>query len=185
MRFSSVGFLMVLVAAVALTLVVPPALMQVIMQPLSGWGPREVLAYKTTLALIFWTPIVALGAVIRIRSQIELAGRSYGTSAVIAEAAALLLLFARILSSGMIGYVHGFPFFPDRESFFSPIVRKFAIDAPSGAAAATVAVWLILALAGTGQRPSGWFDHFCLFFGLFWVLWYLGRDLMFYLPWLW
>ena len=53
---------MALVAATALTFIIPPALLKLIMQPVSGWGPRELFTYKTTLALTFWTPIVALSA---------------------------------------------------------------------------------------------------------------------------
>jgi hypothetical protein len=175
--------LIALVAAVALTFVVPPALMKLIMQPLSGWGPREQLAYKITLALCFWTPIVGLIAaivVIRDRSRIGRVSRSYGISALIASTAAMFLLFVRGLSSILIGWwLRGWPVFPRSESYFSPEARRLAIDAPAATATAIVAVWLILALARAGRRPSDWFDRFCLLFGLLWVLWYsLGRDLV-------
>jgi hypothetical protein len=185
--------LMALVAALALTLVVPPSLIPLIQEGLSGWDYRDQLVYKTTLALIFWTPIVALMAVIvaiRTRSRLGRVGRSYGTAAVFAAAAAIFLLVVRGLSSSLIAwYLQGFSFFPEPDSYFSPTARRLAMDAPAATAAATVAVWLILALNGAGRRPADWFDRFCLLFGLLWVLWYLRRDLMLdlmlHIPWLW
>jgi hypothetical protein len=175
--------LMALVAALALTLVVPPIVMTLIQQPSTGWVYREYLAYKTTLALILWTPIVALIAVIvaiRTRSRVGRVGRSYGTAAVFAAAAAIFLLVVRGLSSALIlWYLRGIPFFPHPDSYFSPTApQRLAMNAPAATAAATVAVWLILALNGAGRRPADWFDRFCLLFGLLWVLWYLGLDLM-------
>ena len=174
--------LMALVAAVALTLVVPPALMKLITQPHSGWGPREQLAYKISLALCFWTPIVGLIAVIvaiRDRSRVGRVSRSYGASAVVASATAFFLLVVRCLSSTLIEWwLRGIPVFPEPRSCFSPTAVRLAVDAPRAAATAIVAVWLILALSRAGRRPSDWFDLFCLVFGLLWVLWYsLGRDL--------
>ena len=182
--------LMALVAALAVTLVVPPFLMKLISQPiLSGWGWGEQLAYKTSLALTFWTPTIAVIAVIvviRNRSRVGRVSRSYGTSAVVAEAAAIFLLSIRGLSSQLLGwYLRGIPVFPDTESYFNPNTWRLVSDAPAAAAAATVAAWLILALTGVGRRPSDWFDRFCLLFGLLWVFFYVGRDLVLNPPWLW
>jgi hypothetical protein len=181
--------LMTFVAAVALTLVVPSSLMNLIQQPLSGWGPTEQLAYKITLALIFWTPIVALVAVIlaiRTRSRVGRVGRSYGTAAVFAAAAATFLLVVRSLSSSLIEwYFVGILPFRYRGSYWTPKATRLAIDAPAATATAIVAVWLILALNGVGRRPADWFDRFCLLFGLLWVLWYLGRDAFLVIPTLW
>ena len=170
-------------AAVALTLVVPPALMKLIMQPTSGWGPREQLAYKISLALCFWTPIVGLIAVIvviRDGSRVRRVSRSYGISALVASTTAFFVLLVRGLCSLLIGsWLRGRPVFPHPESYFIPEARRLAINAPSATATAIVAVWLILALARAGRTPSDWFDRFCLLFGLLWVLWYsLGRDLV-------
>src|SRR5262245_16917279 len=78
--------LMVLVAAVALTLVIAPGLMHVIRQLLSGWGRSEQLAYKTDLALLIWTPVLTLIVVIANRRRIRRVCRSYGTASVIAAA---------------------------------------------------------------------------------------------------
>ncbi len=82
-------------------------------------------------------------------------------------------------------YRYGRPAFPSPDSYFSPDARRVAIDAPAAAAAATIAVWLTLALTGVGRKPADWFDRLCLLFGLLWVLWYLGRDLMLITPSLW
>jgi hypothetical protein len=174
--------LMALIAAVALTLVIPSALMKVIMQPLSCWGPQEQLAYKTSLALTFWSPILAILAVISNRSALAQASRSYGSSAILAAATAIFVLFVRGLHSTLLGYFHGVSFFPDSGSYYGPTARCLVADAPAAAAAATVAVWLVLALTGAGQRPSDWFDRFCFFFGLLWLLRYLGRALILALP---
>jgi hypothetical protein len=119
---------------------------------------------------------------IRTRSRLGRVGRSYGTAAVFAAAAAIFLVVVRGLSSSLIAwYREGIPLFPDPDSYFSRTAQRLAIDAPAATAAATVAVWLILALNGVGRRPADWFDRFCLLFGLLWVLCYVGRDLM----WLW
>jgi hypothetical protein len=58
--------LMALVAALALTFVITPVLLKVIQKPLSGWMKHEVLMYETSLALIVWTPILALVALVGI-----------------------------------------------------------------------------------------------------------------------
>jgi hypothetical protein len=175
-----------LVAAVALTLVISPALMTLIMKPASGWGRREQLAYMTSLALTFWTPILALIALVGDRSRLRRVGRSYGLSAVFAAASAILLLFVRGLNSGVLGYLRGYRVFPWLpESLFSYPAMRIVREAPAGAAAAVVAVWLILGLTGAGRKPSDWFDCFCFLFGLLWVLWcLLGHDFMVQIPWL-
>jgi hypothetical protein len=181
--------LMVLVAAAALTLVIPQALMNLIMEPRLGWEPWTRLAYKTSLALTFWTPIVALIAVIvaiRTHSRVGRVGRSYGTAAIFAAASAIFLLFVRGLSSALLSwYRYGLPVFRHPDDYVNLTARRLAHDAPAAAAAAIIAVWLILALTGAGRRPADWFDRFCLLFGLLWVLWYLGRDLMLRTPWFW
>jgi hypothetical protein len=178
--------LMTLVAALALSLAISPALMTLIMKPASGWGRREQLAYMTSLAMTLWTPILALIALVGDRSRLRRAGRSYGLSAVFAAASAILLLLFRGLNSGVLGSLRGyraFPWFP--ESLFSYPAMRIVREAPAGAASAVIAVWLILGLTGAGRRPSVWFDRFCFLFGLFWVLWcLLGHDFMVTIPWL-
>src|SRR5262249_35863911 len=76
--------LMALVAALAFSRALSPSLMPLIMQPASGWGRREQLAYMTSLAMTVWTPILALIALVGDRSRLRRAGRSYGLSAVFA-----------------------------------------------------------------------------------------------------
>src|SRR5438270_11494647 len=73
--------LMTLVAAIALSLAISPSLMTLIMKPASGWGRREQLAYLTSLAMTFWTPVLALIALVGDRSRFRRARRSYGLSA--------------------------------------------------------------------------------------------------------
>jgi hypothetical protein len=176
--------LMALVAAVALTTVIPRVLLKVIQQPLSGWGVHEVFAYKISLAMIFWTMLLAVFALIGNRSQIRLASRSYGTAAVLASATGLLVLFVRgVITATVLRYKYGRPFFPyggpllpAADAYFCPAARELVVWAPVGAAAGIAAVWLSLALTGTGRRPSDWLDRVCLFFGLLSIVWCLGLD---------
>jgi hypothetical protein len=179
--------LMALVAAVAITLAVPPALMPVLRSTFSGADGTERLIDQISLALILWTPILAPIAVLGDRSQLRRASRSYGISAVLASAAALLLLLVRNLSYALLPYRRGNPPFPEGGfrggGYFCPAAAQLVLEAPGGAAAAIVAVWSILALARAGRGPSDWSERFCLLFGLFWVLWYFGRDFMLLFRW--
>src|SRR4051812_29179408 len=52
--------LMMAIATVAVALTLTPFLMKVIEQPLAGWKWDERLYYQISLALTFWTPILAL-----------------------------------------------------------------------------------------------------------------------------
>jgi hypothetical protein len=170
--------LMTLVAAVALTLAVTPSLMKLITTPLSGWLWDERLYYQISLALTSWTPILALIAAIRGRSRFRRASRSYGTSAVLAAAAAMVVLLVKRLIATIPGTPRGLPILaqPMPGSSFSPALLRLVIDAPEGAMTAIIAAWLILVLTRAGRGPSDWFDGLCLFFGLLWVAWYLGGD---------
>ncbi len=174
--------LVALVAAVALTLTVPPALMPLLRSMASGADGRERLIDQISLALTLWTPILALIAVFGDRSQLRRASRSYGISAVLAAASALLLLFVRNLFHALLQYRRGNPPFPEGGfrggGYFCPAAAQLVLEAPEGAAAAIVAVWSILALARAGRGPSDWLERFCLLFGLSWVLWCFGRDFM-------
>jgi hypothetical protein len=177
---------MMLVAAVALTLVISPGLMNVIMQPISGWDYWEKLAYKIDLALIFWTSILSLNLVIASRRRIQRVCCSYGSSAVIAASVSVLILLARGLWSALLGYYfRGSRIFPYPDLYYSPTAKQLVIEAPEAAAAAIFAAWSILALTGSGRRPSDWLDRVGFLFGLIWVLWYVvGRDLTLHLRWL-
>jgi hypothetical protein len=178
--------LIMLVAALALTFAISPAAIRLIRKPTSGWGFREQLVYTTSLAMTVWTPVLALIALVGDRSRLRRASRSYGLSAILAAAAAILVLYLRNVYAGVLGFLRGygvFPWYP--ESFFSHPVLRLLREAPTGAAAAVVAVWLILALTGAGRRPSDWFDRLCFLVGLAWVLWCLvGHDSMLTVPWL-
>jgi hypothetical protein len=180
--------LMALVAAVAVTLVVAPALLKAIMKPLSGMGPQEVLFHTTSLALILWTPILAVIAVIRNRSRLRRASRSYGTSAVFAAASAVCLLLVHGLIATWLGSFRGFSVFRVTGSSLKLMaIQLVGYRAPPSSATAIIAVWLILALTGAGRKPSGWLEILSFLFGLLWVLWYFVGYLVLYytkLPWL-
>jgi hypothetical protein len=175
--------LMALVVMVALTLIVPPALMPLLRSVASWADGTERLIDEISLALTLWTPILALVAVFGDRSQLRRTSRSYGISAVLAVAAALFLLLLRNLFYAFLQYRRGNPFFPEGGyrggGYFCPAAAQLVLEAPGVAAAVIIAVWSILALTRAGRGPSDyWFERFCLLFGLFWVLWYFGRDFM-------
>jgi hypothetical protein len=185
--------LMMLVAAFALTLIIPPAIIKATMNSLSRgtsngilmhpWSMKEQLTYEVSLALTLWTMILAMIAVVGNRSRVRRAGRSYGISAIFAASSALILLFIQGIGAALQLPLRGALIFPYPGSYYIPTVFWKLVAAPEGVAAAIVAVWSILALIGAGRRPSDWFDRFCFLFGLLWVLWYFGRDLMILLPW--
>lgn len=179
--------LMALVAAAAITLFVPPALMPVLRSAFSWAEGAEQLIDQISVALTLWAPILALIAAFGARPRLRRAARSYGISAALASAAALSLLFARNLSWGFLQVRRGNPFFPEGAfrggSPFCPAAAQLVRDAPGAAAAAILAVWSILALTGAGRWPSGWFDRACLLFGLSWILWYFVRDFMLLFRW--
>jgi hypothetical protein len=169
--------LIALVTAIALTFVIAPALLRVIEQPVSGWGGREHLTYETSLALVFWTPILTVVAVAGNRLQLRDAGRTYGIAAIFAAATALLVIFVRGLVSGMIHWhVFGVPLVLWPDSPYSPGARDIVYSAPAGAASSVVAVWSMLVLTGAGRRSSDWFARLGFLFGLIWIFWYLGSD---------
>ena len=83
---------MVLVAAVAVTLFIAPNLMQAIMTaygPASSWNRRMYLVGVTSIALVCWTLILVPFALFGSCYRLRRASRSYGTAAVFAAAAAL------------------------------------------------------------------------------------------------
>jgi hypothetical protein len=175
--------MMAVVAAVAMAFVIPPNVFWAIIKPPAGMIPRDGLNYEISLALSLSTLLIALIAVIANLSQSRWPIGSYGTSAVFAAAAAIFLHAVQGLGSALFWlYYHGFPIFQFRDSYYSHTTWRFVEEAPAGAAAAIAAVWLILALTGAGQRPSGWFETFCFYFGPLWVLWFLGRDFMLLIP---
>ena len=184
--------LMALVAGAALTLIVTPALMPVVRSPLMTASGKQLfirrLADQTSLAMIFWTPILVLIAVSGNRSRAGRFSRSYGVSAVLAAASALLLLFVRSLCWALLYFRSPGPVLPvesatPKSANYCPTVEKIVDSAPEGAAAAIVAVWSILALTRVGRWPSDWFERFCVLFGPLWVVRYIARDFVLHLPW--
>jgi hypothetical protein len=137
------------------------------------------LSYQLSLALVFWTPILAVVTVVGNRLQLRNASRSYGIVAIFAAATALLLIFVRGLISGMLRWhVFGVPLVLWPDSPYSPGARDMVYSAPAAAACSVGAAWWMLVLTGAGRRPSDWFDRLGFHFGLLWVLWYLGADFM-------
>jgi hypothetical protein len=98
--------LMGLVAAIALTLAVLPALSPALRSGFGGAYGRELLKYRivneTSLALILWTPALALIAVLGGRPRLPRLARSYGTASAFAASSALVLLSLRCLSYALI-----------------------------------------------------------------------------------
>jgi hypothetical protein len=176
--------LMALVAAVALTFLITPTPMKLIAEPSTNLFWDEWLFYQISLTLTFWTPILALIAAIGNRFRFRRASRSYGTAAVFAAAAAIIVLLVKRLIGAFPGSPRGVSLSVLRPDF-SPAARRLVADAPEGATAAIVAVWLILAFTGAGRRPSDWFDRVCFLFGLLWIAWYLGGDSILTLHWTW
>jgi hypothetical protein len=58
--------------------------------------------------------------------------------------------------------------------------------APDACAAAVLSAWSLLALSGTGVRPSNWLEKLCFLVGTIWVLMGLSVQLVWVttIPWL-
>ena len=183
--------LMALVAAAALTLIVTPALMPVVRSPLMTASGKQLfirrLADQTSLALIFWTPILVLiavsgnapapgGSAARMGSRRSWRRRQLYFSSSFGACA------GRCFISGTPAVLPVVSVIP-KGANYCPTVEKIVDSAPEGAAAAIVAVWSILALTRVGRWPSDWFERFCVLFGLLWVVWYIARDFVLHLPW--
>ncbi|WP_422931930.1 hypothetical protein [Singulisphaera sp. PoT] len=176
--------LMVIVAAVALTISLVPALFTWMRKPSSSFDYRSRAVYQTSLALILWTPSLALAAVISNRSRLRRIIMSYGYSAIFVATAAILFDIVRATSAGLASYYRGFPLFPYwPESIYIRASFRFVYEASVSVPPGVVAAWTILALTRTGRRPADWFDRFCLVFGILWVFWGVaGHDFMLFAP---
>ncbi len=182
--------LMALVAAVALTLVAPPALMQAVMRsfgPMSSWNRQMYLDGVITLALGLWT--VALGplALVANRRRLREAACSYGASTAFSSAVALgFLLASKAVDQFGTWSIFGWPAGLASRDIYLNTLGGMLHEIPKVEAAAVVTVWSILALAGVGRRPSGWAGALGLILGICWVAWCLVGRMVLLLdsPWL-
>jgi hypothetical protein len=172
---------MVLIAAMALTLAISPALMHGIMRaygPTSSWNQRMYVDGVTSITLTCWALILAPLALVGNAQGLSHASRSYGISAVLAAALATCVLFAGealnafvgIKSAGMAMSEVGLEF----------VLQKLWVsleDMPRVTAAAIIAVWAILGMSRTGRRPSSWFEVLASLFGLLCVAWLFIRPM--------
>jgi hypothetical protein len=181
--------LMSLVAAIALTLTVPPAFMKAVMRsfgPVSSWNRAMYLDGVITLALVTWTAVLAPSVLVAYRSRLREAARSYATSAVFASGSALGFLFAaRTVQTLTRWWRTGWPiewYFLDT---WLQVLGGMLHEIPGIPAAAIVAVWSTLVLTGVGRKPSGWLEFSYLIFGSCWILWALGGNLVYLIniPW--
>jgi hypothetical protein len=160
--------LMALVAAVALTLV-SPAIMKAIIPAAShhNWDRRQYVPHLAALVMIWWTaalvPLVLCGAGPSLRRVI----RSYGCAAILASLTTALFLVLRqapaviLLATGVGSSPLG---------LFKPRLFDILEHAPDASAASVVAVWTILALTGTGRRPSNWLERLGCVMGWMWIV---------------
>ena len=172
--------LMALVAAVALTIVVPPAFMRAVMRsygPESSWNRFMYLDGVTTLALTSWTVLLAPLVLVANRSQLQESGRSYGTSALFAAASALsFFIGATAFEKVSTWMISGWPIEWFTIAPYLQMLGGILWMIPHVAAAAIVAAWSILALSGVGRRPSSWPEILCLILGLCWIAWWGARG---------
>ena len=160
--------LMALVAAVALTLV-SPAIMKAIIPATNhqNWDRRQYLAHLAALVMIWWTmtlvPLVLSGG----RRDLQRVFRGYGCAAILAAATTALFLLLRqvpaviLLATGAGSSPLG---------LFQPRLFDILEHAPDASAASVIAVWTILALTGTGRRPSDWFERLGCLVGWTWIM---------------
>ena len=175
--------LMVLVAAVAVTLVAAPAVMKAIIEadPVSSWtGKMYVISLITTMFTV-WTPFLVPVTLLGSGRPLTVACRSYGTSAVLAAAIALAFAFAAKAAELLAGGLSGVSGPPDWTSILLAL-RGMQYDLPKLVASAIVATWLILGLSGAGRKPSQGFEILGLCFGAIWTGWSVLGPILYLLP---
>jgi hypothetical protein len=160
--------LMVLVAAVAMTLI-SPVVMKAIIPADShhNWDRRQYVAHLAVLILIWWTAAPVALVLAEGRSRLRQACLNYGVAAVLASMVAALILFARQLPAILLIMATGAM---NPIGLFFPRLFDVMEHAPDSSAAAVLAAWSLLAMSGLGTRPSNWFERLCGLVGLTWIL---------------
>jgi hypothetical protein len=175
---------MAVVAAVAMTLI-SPAVMKAIIPADShqNWDRRQYVAHIAALILIWWTAALVPPLLIEGRDRLRQACRNYGVAAALAAMVAVALLFARQVPTVLMIVVTGGT---NPMGLIYPRLFDVMEHAPDACAAAVLAAWSLLALSGTGVRPSNWLEKLCLAVGVVWVLMGLSAQLVWVttIPWL-
>ena len=174
--------LMILVAAVAWTLVSPRIMNAIIpAQSLPTWDRRQYVHHLGSLVLLGWTAsfaILTLGDAAR-RGRRSL--RGYAPAAMVAVLTSGLFLLALQIPVMILLVVTG-----GGASQTNGIVwtRLFTVlqMAPSTHAGAILAVWSLLWLTRLGRRPTHWLDWSTYLLGWLWIMAEFLSMLIYYLP---
>ena len=181
--------LMVLVAAVALTIYIAPALTQAIMRaygPTSSWNRRMYLVGATSTTFVCWTGVLMPLSLLGNRRRRRRAARCYGNASVLAAGASLCLLFAAHAFNALLQIIYSGAAFSEFGLDYALQRLWQLLEHAPEVSGAIVAVWVVLALTGAGRKPSNWLEILRLIFGVLWVVWYFVHYWMFFadLSWL-
>ena len=174
--------LMILVAAVAWTLVSPRIMNAIIpAQSLPTWDRRQYIQHLGALILLGWTASFAFLTLRDAARRGRRGLRGYAFAAMVATITSGIYLLALQIPV-MIALT-----ITDRgASQISGIVwsRLFNIlsFAPTANAAAIIAVWTLLWLTKAGRRPTHWLDWSSYWLGWLWIVYGLLSTLVYYVP---
>ena len=177
---------MALVAAIALTLAVPPAIMRANVRGYYGdpanieWWPQQIQG-SITLAMTLWSVMAVLGMLVAGRRRLRRAARTWDGSAALASTAAIVCMD--------IGWVvdlfvlrklggEGVPetFEPLSSLWWSQIVGYMVSEIPRSAGLAVAGTWTVLALGRVARKPTGWLEVGGFLLGLAWIIWPVIRE---------
>src|SRR5262249_30052960 len=118
------------------------------------------------LVMIWWTMTLAPLVLSGDRRGLRRAIRGYGSAAVLAAATTAMFLVMREVPA-VILLLTGAGSSP--MGSFKPGGFEGLEHAPDASAASVIAVWVMLALTGTGRRPSNWFERLGCIMGWTWI----------------
>jgi hypothetical protein len=173
------SYAMGLVAAVALTLAVPPAIMRASVK--AYWGDPSKIEYwppqivgSITLAMAMWSLLATIGMMLSGRRRLRRAARTWGGSAALAstvgivgmDIAWVVDLFLRKLGGLSVAET----FEPLSSIWWGQMAGYMASEMPRAAGLAVLGAWTILALARVARKPSGWLEIAGFLLGLAWII---------------
>ena len=175
--------LMLLIAAIALTLVSPGIMKAIIpVESHHNWDRRQYVAHIAALIAFWWTAALVPLILSWARADLRRISRNYGYAAILASTiTALFLVVRQAPAVFLLLFTAGW----SPSGLFGPRLFDILEHAPTASAAAVVAVWTILALTGAGRNPTNWFERLGCLVGWIWIALAFLIMVVWYAPFTW